>query len=143
MVSSLLVATDFSEHSKKVVDYAFELKQQFDCEIYMLYVVELTNAIRFGVRQGHFKDAIPRMKRWAEDQLENLTPHQFVSDSSVHWLIEEGTPSDHIAACAETHDVDMIVLGAHGYGPVHQHFVGTTTDKVLLNMSRPVMTVKI
>jgi nucleotide-binding universal stress UspA family protein len=58
-------------------------------------------------------------------------------------LIEEGPASDKIAECAETCDADLVVLGAHGYGPVQKHFVGTTTDKVLSKISRPLMTVKI
>ena len=142
-VSSILVTTDFSEHSKKAVDYAFELKQLFDCEIYLLYVIELTSAIKFGIRQGHFTDATAKMRTWAETQLENLTPHQYVNDPTVHRLVEEGSAVDNIAARAEMNDVDMVVLGAHGYGPVEKHFVGSTTDKVLAKLERPVLTVKI
>ncbi len=142
-ISKILVTTDFSGHSKKVVDYAFELKKLFDCEIYLLYVVELTNAIRFGIKQGYFTDATAKMKKWAEDQLENLTPRQYVLDETVHRVVEEGPAADHIKAFADANDVDMVVLGAHGYGPVQKHFVGKTTDKVLLELDRPVLTVRI
>jgi nucleotide-binding universal stress UspA family protein len=139
----MLVTTDCSPQSKKVVDYAFELKQLFDCELFLLYAIELTSAVKFGIRQGYFTDAISKMRTWAKNQLENLTPHQYVKDASVHWLVEEGPASDKIAECAEACDVDLVVLGAHGYGPVQKHFVGTTTDKVLTKISRPLMTVKI
>lgn len=142
-VSKILVTTDCSPYSKKVVDYAFELKQSFDCELFLLYVIELSNAIKFGIKQGHFSDAYSRMRTWAKNQLQNLTPHQFVKDASVHQLVEEGPASDKIAECAETYDVNLVILGAHGYGPVQKHFVGTTTDKVLTKLSRPILTVKI
>src|SRR5438477_9964207 len=39
-VNKILVATDFSPHSKRVVEYAFDLKRVFNANIYMLYVVE-------------------------------------------------------------------------------------------------------
>ena len=142
-ISKILVGTDFSEHSKKVVNYAFELKELFDCEIHLLYSIELTNAIWFGIRQGYFKDATPKMQTWAENQLKNLIPDKFVSDSSVHCRVEEGPASEKLAEFAEANDVDMVILGAHGYGPVEKYFVGTTTDKVLTKLSRPVLTVKI
>ena len=142
-ISKILVTTDCSPNSKKVVDYAFELKQLFGCELFLIYVIEFTNAIKFGVRQGYFRDAASKMQTWAKNQLENLTPHQFVKDASVHWLVEEGPASDKIAESAEAYDVDMVILGAHGYGPVQKHFVGTTTDKVLTKLSRPILTVKI
>jgi nucleotide-binding universal stress UspA family protein len=38
-VTKILVATDFSEHSKRVVEYAFDLKRIFNATIYMLYVI--------------------------------------------------------------------------------------------------------
>lgn len=142
-ISKILVATDCSPQSKKVVDYAFEMKQMFDCDLFLLYSIELTNAIKFGIRQGYFKDATAKLRTWAKNQLENLTPYQFVKDPSVHWIVEEGPASDKISECAENYDVDMVVLGAHGYGPVQKHFVGTTTDKILTKVQRPILTVKI
>jgi nucleotide-binding universal stress UspA family protein len=142
-ISKILVTTDCSPYSKTVVDYAFQLKQLIDCELFLLYVIELSAAIKFGLRQGYFVDAVSKMRTWAKNQLENLTPDQFVKDNSVHWLIEEGPISDKIAECAEAYDVNLVILGAHGYGPVEKHFVGTTTNKVLTKVSQPILTVKI
>ena len=142
-VSTLLVGTDFSSHSKKIVDYAFELKKFFDCDLYLLHAIELTNAIRHGISVDYFTDALSKMHTFAENQLKNLTPHELIGDSSVHYLVEEGRPADMLTQCAETHDIDMVILGAHGYGPVQQYFVGKTIDKVLRNLERPILTVKI
>jgi nucleotide-binding universal stress UspA family protein len=142
-ISKLLVTTDCSPYSKMVVDYAFQLKKLLDCELFLLYVIELSTAINFGIRQGYFADAVSKMRSWAKNQLENLTPDQFVKDRSVHRFVEEGPVSDKIAECAEAYDVDLIILGAHGYGPVEKHFVGKTTNKVLAKVSQPTLTVKI
>ena len=90
----MLVTTDCSPQSKKVVDYAFELKELFGCELFLFYAIELTSAIKFGIRQGYFTDATSKMRTWAKHQLENLTPHQHVKDASVHWLVEEGFASE-------------------------------------------------
>jgi nucleotide-binding universal stress UspA family protein len=142
-ISKILVTTDFSPYSKTVVDYAFQLKQWIDCELLLLYVIEFSNAIKFGIRHGYLTDAVPRMRTWSKNQLHNLTPEPFVKDHSVHCLVEEGPVSDKIAECAAAYDVDLVILGAHGYGPVEKHFVGTTTHKVLTKLSRPTLTVKI
>ena len=141
-ISKILVTTDCSPYSKRIVDYAFQLKQLVGCELYLLYVIEFSNAIKFGIRQGHFTDAVSKMRTWAKNQLENLTPHQFVKDSSVHWLVEEGSVSEKIVECADTYDSDLVIAGAHGYGPVEKHFVGTTTDRLLTKLARPLLTVK-
>jgi len=67
-MAKMLVTTDCSPQSKKVVDYAFELKQLFDCELLLLYAIELTSAVKFGIRQGYFTS---KMRIWAKNQLEN------------------------------------------------------------------------
>lgn len=141
--SKILVTTDFSAQSKKVVDYAFDLKRRLGCELDLLYVIELSNAIKFGIRQGHFRDAPSKMREWGENQLQNLTPHEFVSDPSVRRVVEEGPAGDKIADFVQRHDPDLVVLGAHGYGPVEKHFVGKTVDKLLPRLARPVLTVQI
>ena len=65
------------------------------------------------------------MRTYAENQLKNLTPHELIGDSSVHYLIEEGQPTETLTRSAETHDINMVVLGPRGYGPIQKHFVGT------------------
>jgi nucleotide-binding universal stress UspA family protein len=141
-ISRILVTTDCSPYSKMVVDYAFQLKQLIKCELYLLYVIEFSNAIKFGVRRGYFTDAVSKMRTWAKVQLKNMTPAQWIKDESVRRLVEEGPVSDKIAETAATHDVNLVVLGAHGYGPVEKHFVGTNTDSVLTKLARPMLIVK-
>jgi nucleotide-binding universal stress UspA family protein len=139
----VLVTTDCSPYSKMVVDYAFQLKQLINCELYLLYVIEFSNAVKFGIRQGDLTDAESRMQAWANVQLENQTPTQYIKDDSVHRLVEEGPVSDTIAETAAAHDVNLVILGAHGYGPAEKHFMGTTAASVLNKVARPMLIVKI
>lgn len=142
-VAKILVATDFSEHSKRVVQYAFDLKRIFDAMIYMLYVVETTHAIEWAVRQGHFVHGIDKMREWAGHQLVNLTPDEFVNDPKVIRLVESGSPGQTIANVAFEVGADLTILGTHEYGLIHQHLLGTTTDTLLTKTSTPVLTVKL
>src|SRR4029078_69825 len=89
-IRKIVIATDFSEHSKKVVQYAFDLKAAFDATVYMLYVIETSRAIEFAVKQGHFMGTIDKMRDWATNQLLNLTPTEFINDPKVIRLVECG-----------------------------------------------------
>jgi nucleotide-binding universal stress UspA family protein len=139
----ILVATDFSEHSKKVVRYAFELKKAFDATIYLLYVIETTKAIEFAFKQGHYTDATERMKEWAMNQLLNLVPDGSLDDPRVVRLVETGNASQRIASVAREIGVDLTVLGTHEYGTMHRHLLGTTTDKLLSKMESSFLAVKV
>jgi nucleotide-binding universal stress UspA family protein len=142
-LNTILVATDFSEHSKRVIEYAFDLKRIFDATIYMLYVIETSHAIEWAFRQGHFVHAMEKMREWAGNQLLNLTPDEFMKDPTVIRLVEAGTPGDTIANVAHEVCADLTILGTHEYGTVHTHLIGTTTDKLLARTSTPILTVKL
>jgi nucleotide-binding universal stress UspA family protein len=142
-VQRILVATDFSMHSKKVLQYAFDLKRIFGSALYMLYVVETPKAIEFGIRQGHFTDTIKKMREWADNQLVNLTPDEFIGDPSVIRMVDTGSPSDRIAQVSAEINADLTILGTHEYGSMHTHLLGTTTDRLLNKTSVPVLTLKL
>src|SRR5881296_1699408 len=82
-LTKILVATDFSEHSKRVVQYAFDLKRIFNASVYMVYVIETPHAIEWAIRQGYFMHGMDKMREWAAHQLINLTPDEFIKDPSV------------------------------------------------------------
>jgi nucleotide-binding universal stress UspA family protein len=142
-IERILVATDFSEHSKKVVEYAFDLKRLFNASLWMLYVVETSKAIEFAIRQGNLTGNLDKMREWASNQLINLTPDEFVNDPGVVRLVESGRAGDRIADIAFEIGADLTILGTHEYGAVHKHVLGTTADSVLTRIASPVLTLKL
>jgi nucleotide-binding universal stress UspA family protein len=142
-IRRIVVATDFSEHSKKVIRYAFDLKAAFDATVYMLYVIETSRAIKFAMRQGYFTATIDKMREWASSQLINLTPDECVNDPNVIRLVEYGVASDTIADVAFEVGADLTITGTHEYGMIHKHLLGTTTDKLLAKGTTPVLSVKL
>jgi nucleotide-binding universal stress UspA family protein len=142
-IRKIVVATDFSEHSRKVVQYAFDLKAAFDATIYMLFVIETSRAIGFAVRQGHFTDTINKMREWATNQLLSLTPGEFINDPKVIRLVEYGAAGNTIADVAFEVGADLTIMGTHEYGTIQKHLFGTTTDKLLASSATPVLTVRL
>jgi nucleotide-binding universal stress UspA family protein len=142
-IGTILVATDFSEHSRKVVRYAFGLKRMFDASVYLLHVIESPKVLEFGIRQTAFFNTMDRMRTWATNQLLNLTPDEFVSDPKVVRLVEFGSASDRIADVAEEIGADITIVGTHEYGAVRQRLMGSTTDDLLTKITNPVLTVKL
>jgi len=142
-VEKILIATDFSPHSKRVVQYAFDLKRMFDSTIYMLYVIEPGHAVNWALRQGHLVHAKEKMREWANNQLINLTPDEFINDPTVIRLVEEGNAGVTIAAVASDVGADLTILGTHEYGALHSRLMGTTTDELLTKTSTPILAVKL
>ena len=142
-IARILVATNFSDHSKRVLRYAFDLKRVFDAAIYMLYVIETGHAIEFAFRQGQFSHTVEKMRAWAGNQLVSVTPDEFIHDPTVIRRVETGSPGEVIADVASEIGADLTILGTHEYGAMHQHLLGSTTDKLLTRISTPMLTVRL
>jgi universal stress protein F len=52
-----------------------------------------------------------------------------------------GVPWDAICSYGREHDVDLIIIGAHGYG-ILDRIMGTTSAKVVNHADRPVLVVR-
>jgi nucleotide-binding universal stress UspA family protein len=142
-LNKILVAADVSLHTKRLVEYAFDLKRMFNATIYLLYVIETSQAVEWAIRQGRFANPMDKMREWAGNQLLNLTPDEFIRDPSVIRLVEAGSPGDTIADVAHNVGADLTILGTREHGLVHTHLIGTTTDQLLARTSTPLLTVKL
>ena len=135
------MATDFSNQSGKVVEYAFSLAQSLDATISMIYVIETTRAIEFALRQG-FSDAVDRMRDWATHQLANITPDEFMADLAVDRFVEIGSPSDEIVRVAKDIGADVIVVGVHENSFLKKRLMGSNAETILRKSESPILTLR-
>jgi nucleotide-binding universal stress UspA family protein len=151
----LLVATDFSETANAALGQAVDLAQACGARITLLNVIfaeKLTetllglDAMEYLTHAvGGFEDgpqsAVEQLRRAAEDKLRAAiasipSPHPEITP-----IVLLGRPSVEIAHYADAHDVDLIVLGTHGRGPIGKAFLGSVADHVLRQADVPVMVV--
>ncbi len=60
---------------------------------------------------------------------------------AAHVLVRVGTPWGAICRAGKEHDVDLIVVGSHGYDAI-DHVLGTTAAKVVNHADRSVLVVR-
>jgi nucleotide-binding universal stress UspA family protein len=145
-IRRILVTTDFSEGSKRVLEYAFDLKDLVGGELYLLHAIETSAAMYFGIQQGTFldgrKDTIAKMEEWAKNWLLNVTPQKYVKDSSVHHVVRVGKVADVISTVVKDFNADIVIVGTREHGATHQYLIGSTADKILRRIDTPLLTVR-
>jgi nucleotide-binding universal stress UspA family protein len=57
----------------------------------------------------------------------------------VERLCERGVPSE--ALCAAAADAELLVLGSHGHGAVHDKLVGSTSERAIHHAPCPVVVI--
>ena len=142
-VTRMMLATDFSEYSKKVVNYGFELKKRLGCDVELVHIIDTPLWLGNMIDRPLHASVPEKMIEWAENQLKSITPDEFSTDTTVHRFVGTGSPAASLAARIKARSIDLAVLGAHGHGPVQRFLAGTTTEKVLAQGLCPILTVRL
>ena len=141
-LKKILVPTDFSETSKKAVQYALRFAEQFGCEIALLYVVEPTTPVvegPLGFEVFTEKDEF----LMAEKDLAALAAESHTNGAhSVTSLLRIGHAPNEITKVAKDFDIDLIIIATHGYTSWRHLCMGSTTERVVRAAPCPVLVVR-
>ncbi len=150
MINKLLVAIDGSSHSLKAVDYASAIAVCCKARVIILTVIKVhkVQELSADLRKYAELEDVPGvdldvLKMIAGDLVahaEKRSREKGVDD--IETKVQEGPVARTIIACAEQHDVDMIVIGSRGFGNIEATLRGGVSHRVELLAKCPVLTVK-
>jgi nucleotide-binding universal stress UspA family protein len=137
-LKTILIPTDFSEPSANALKYARAFAENFKASIHLLHVLELT------AFYGWEAPVIARedLERGALNQLEHLITETEKEQSCVLPVLRTGSPFVEIVRYAREANVDLIVMGTHGRGPIAHMLMGSVAEKVVRKAPCPVLTVR-
>ncbi|KAL2536932.1 Adenine nucleotide alpha hydrolase-like superfamily protein [Forsythia ovata] len=92
-------------------------------------------------------DVMATMERYSNDVAQCVIDKakracKNLNDVKVEIVVEHGDPRDMICQVAERLNVDMLVLGSHGYGLIKRAFLGSVSNHCAQNVKCPVLIVK-
>lgn len=138
----LLVAVDFSDSSRKVLDYVKDLAKAVSGKIWLLHVAEPDpDFVGYEVGPSEVRDAVARRFHQEHQQLQQLSQELRSKGSACEALLIQGPTVKTILREIEKLSVDMVVLGSHGKGLLRHILVGSTSEGVLQKSSIPVLVV--
>jgi len=143
MFEKILYPTDFSDVSKKALDYLAQLKDAGTKEIVVLHVIDEKgiNAIsRYG--SGSAQTVIGRIKEEAREEGKKIEKKLGQSGLTVKVRIEVGVPLKEILKVEEEEKVSAIVIGSHGKTNLEEMFLGSVSEKVMRLSKKPIMVIK-
>lgn len=136
----ILIPTDFSANAWNTILYAIELYRDVPCEFYLLntYELEPVQLLSMVSSQGvgHLYDAI---KVESEKGLEMTIDDIQNSKPGFHHVFKkmskEGSLVNNITILLNSTSYDMIIIGTKGATGAKKVFLGSTTQKVVKNIS--------
>lgn len=141
----IMLATDFSDASKKALDYAVQLAHSMDARLRIVHV--------FNPDVWEFPSSYYMMSgsdTWLEEQVRHTREY---GKKALHdWMLSvsgvvdscfaEGRPAEMIVQEAKEWNADLLVLGSHGYTGRDRAVLGSVTDKVISASHCAVLAIK-
>jgi nucleotide-binding universal stress UspA family protein len=144
--SRILVAFDGSDLSARALSMALGIGKAIDAEIHVVYVIKISDYIRFGghagplERSGQISELISEhiLKKGTQMERE-IAGIAAEYEIPVHVHKKIGDPREEILHLSGIIDADLIMLGSTGSGGLKDILLGSVSDYVARNS--PVSTV--
>ena len=136
----ILAAIDQSPRAAGVLELASFIARSTGAELFLLHAVGLPA----GLPPDAFRSSPNELvEQWRSDAVRDLERRAATLEPTivVHVLVRIGNPWSAICAAAREHDVDLVIVGSHGYEGV-DHLIGTTAAKVVNHCDRSVLVVR-
>ena len=139
---TILVATDFSEHSENAVEYAVDLAVQVDAAIHLINVITIPamGIPEMGIAYG--STIMESATKDAQGALDALAARYRDRVTVAPPRLEVGDPRDVIDRVAKEIGADLIVMGTHGRRGVRRMLLGSVAESVVRSAPCPVLTVR-
>jgi nucleotide-binding universal stress UspA family protein len=145
MFEKILFPTDFSDVSKKALNFITQLKDAGAKEVVVLYVIderEIEHIAHLPEIEIDPVEVEKRRKQGAQDEMKPIEEELKASGLSVKTLIKKGIPLRDILKTEEEEKVSLVVLGSHGKSAVTEMLLGSVSEKVIRKSTKPVLVVR-
>ncbi|MFN9371806.1 MAG: universal stress protein [Planctomycetaceae bacterium] len=139
----ILVATDFSQHSRLALKYAATLAQAFGAEVILCHVLEKPDFLSTlpPVMEGYFPPNLAELhEKHARTESEAQLAQAGIKNGRI--VLPHGNPAAETVAAAKREQADLLVVGTHGRGALTHLLLGSVAEKIVRSAGCPVLTVR-
>jgi nucleotide-binding universal stress UspA family protein len=141
----ILAPTDFSDPSQVAMKYARALAENFAATLHVLHVFDDSHLL-WVASEGFPIDESGNLREEAEraarDRLQRVVAEAQSEKHPTRAILRVGAPFVEIIRYAREENIDLIVMGTHGRGPIAHLLMGSVAERVVRKAPCPVLTVR-
>lgn len=141
-IRKVLVPTDFSDCSEAALEYGKRMAEAFGASLHLLHVVQdpYTQPWAAEAFPAPLGDLLVEWEGQARKRMESSLAE--AERGNVTIATQIGSPFLEIVRYAQEQQIDLIVIGTHGRGPLGHMLLGSVAEKVVRKAPCPVLTVR-
>jgi nucleotide-binding universal stress UspA family protein len=140
-ISRILVATDFSPHADRALDWATALARRFSAELEIATSVYVVPFAAMPAGYGMPPDYLRGVRDAADRRLGEIAARISADGLRVHHTVVHEDPSSGICALAREKRADLVALGTRGRAGLAHVLLGSVAERVARLAPCPVLTV--
>ena len=140
-MKKIIVPIDFSEYSEYALETAASIAKKHNCELIVLHMLELSNAVYTASRSSIGEEAVFYLKL-AEQKMSKFLDRPFLEGLEITPVIKHFKVFKEINEIVDEQQIDLIVMGSHGASGVKEVIIGSNAEKVVRHSTIPVLIVK-
>jgi nucleotide-binding universal stress UspA family protein len=138
----LLVAVDLSESTQIIVKKVEEITKELSAKLWILHNAEPEpDFLEFTADPQAARESLAKKFHGEHRQIQDIANRLRKAGLDATALLVHGATVETILKEASKLDVDMIVVGSHGRGAMHQLLVGSVSEGVLHKSRYPILVV--
>ena len=139
----ILVPTDFSECADRAAQVAASLAKISGAKLHFYHnMIIPINWIMLEQHQEQMYPDVTKSVNENKSQLQEYVNKAQKDDIEAEYFLDFESSSDAISRYAESHHIDLIVMGSHGASGVKELFIGSNAQRMVRNATVPVFIVK-
>ena len=140
-ISRILCPVDFSDHSRRAVDYAVALARWYTARLAVLHVYDVVPLSSLAPEMLPNASVGPEYREGLLRELERFVEPAGADAVPLEFAVAEGSASAEIVKRARETGSGLIVLGTHGRSGLERLLLGSVTERVLHRAACPVLAV--
>jgi nucleotide-binding universal stress UspA family protein len=120
-----MVPVDFSEPSKKAVNYGLSLATEFESRLLLTHIAPFDSGLYDK----------------AKAQLLQLIPADWRERLDFEIIVKAGDIREELLATVEEKEIDLVVMGSRGRSYFERMLLGSVTERLLRKLHVPILTV--
>jgi nucleotide-binding universal stress UspA family protein len=124
-VKRIMVPVDFSEPSKKAVNYGLSLASEFESRLLLAHIAPFDSGLYDK----------------AKAQLLRLIPADWRERLDFEIVVKAGDIREELLATVEEKEIDLVVMGSRGRSYFERMILGSVTERLLRKLHVPILTV--